>query len=345
MTIRLASLLAMSVALFALPFVPGMVELFRPKDGRPLEIDETFTREPRYFGRGFREKLRPYLEELPPELPALLEIELRHPEILAIHQELHVPVGATETAVLAALGSADVQRGAHLGEVYVRGDARLRERVRLRALACDGNIWLGEGCTVERWIDAEEHVIAGPGCDLGFSTSAGRGLRIDAGCTFRRLWGLPIFVRVEEADAAPEEGEPPATIEEEVVWSRRRMSLPRGFRLDRDLVVHADVWIGAGSTIGGNIKAHGSIHLEQGVRVKGSLISRKDIRIAGGVRILGNVFAEGDLTIGPGTQVGRSRGIKTVYAAGKATVAPGATVRGWLIAEAGGRVELPRPGR
>lgn len=338
---KVALLVGLGALLLLVPFLPGIRELRRPKDDEPIRIDETFTRDPRYFGNALRQKLAPFLEERPPELPARMEIELRKPEILAVFDDLHVPEGAREDALAVALGAAAVGRDARLAETWVRGDAELESGAVVRALACDGQLTLGAGAKIQRWVDVEGHLLAEPGADLGLSASAAGVLRLSQGCAFRRLWGRPVFVRGEPGQEPAESQEAaaaPETIEDEVIWGRRGLSLPRGFRLERDLVALTDVRIGPGATVLGTIKAHGSIDVGDGARIRGNLIARRGVTTGRNVRVAGNVFAERDVVLGPGTQVGRKGGIKTVYAAGHIRLEPAAAVLGWVIAERGGTV-------
>ena len=332
---RTAILVGLGLLLLVLPFLPGLRELRRPKDAEPIRIDESFTRDPRFFGDSLRRKLAPFLEDLP-ELPARLAVELRRPETLAVYQDLHVPEGAHEDALVVALGAASLGRGARLDETWVRGDAEVGEKAQVRALACDGGVTLGEGARILRWIDVEGHLLAETGADLGLSASASGAVRLSPGCTFRRIWGRPVFVRGETVTPAPDDR---LTIEDEVLWGRTRLSLPPGFRLESDVVSLTEVRIGDGALVVGTVKAHGPIVLGEGVRVRGHLISRKEIRIGNGARIFGNVFAERDVDIGSGAHVGRKGGTKTIYAGGRVRIGPGAAVLGWLIAERGGRVE------
>lgn len=339
---KLILLLALTLILLPLPFLPGLAELIRRKDTKPLELSAAVKRDPRYFGKAFRNLLRPHLERVGSEPPYRVEVVLRRPEVLTIYGDLHVPAGSSEGVILAALGAAVVDRGARLRETYVRGDVRMGPGAVVRALAGDGDIVLDEGCQIDRWIDTEGNLLAGPGCNLGFSASAAGALRISPGCTFRRLYGKPIFARGEETrepSAEPSAGAGTESIEDQVVWGRRRLSLPRGFVLNGDLVSHTEVRIGAGSTILGTVKSHGPLLLGEGVRVRGNLISRKNITIGPKARIVGNVFCERDLSIGSGTQIGRKGTMKTVYVAGQVRMGTDVALLGWLIAERGGRIE------
>jgi hypothetical protein len=330
LTLEAGLLVLAFLGLLTLPLVPGLLELLRPRDDKPTELDLLATVDPREAGTRLRR--------------ALVGAEAAGasragPPVAEVRAELRLPAGAKAPPLLRVTGEAEVGERARLRDLYVHGNARLGPGVRVRALAADGDLALGPGCVVEDWIDTEATAWVGQRCDLGRSASAAKGLHVGEGCTFRRLWGLPVTVDAPTHTA----GSAPAvrgdvTIEDFVLWVGRRLTLPPGLVLERDLVVHGEVLVGAGAVIRGSLKAHGAIHLGEGVQVEANVIGRRGIHIERGTRIAGCVYADGDVFIGPGAQVGRPQGFKSVYSAGHVTLAPDVLVFGWVVAERGGAV-------
>jgi predicted acyltransferase (DUF342 family) len=347
MSVEPVLLVAAFLVLLALPLVPGFRELLRPRDDRPLEIDVGATVDPRQPGRSFRDGLRPLLARAGRDVPRRGSSELERPagDACLVHQDLTMPTAANDPGPTIVLGKADVGERARLREVYVRGDAVLGGGVRVRALAADGDLRLGADCVVEQWLDVEGSGDVGARSSLGSQASAAGRLRLEPGCTFRRLWGQPVSTEATGPGAARADTAPPApaglTLDDRVVWTGRQLTVPRDFTFDRDLVVHGEVRVSSGNRVRGSIKAHGHLHLLRGVEVDGSLVSRRSIRIDGPATIRGNVFAEGDIVIGPGTTIGAAGGIKSVYARGRLELAPDVRVFGWIVADEGGRVAGP----
>jgi acetyltransferase-like isoleucine patch superfamily enzyme len=344
-------LLLLAAVIATMPFVPGLRELRKPKDAEPLKVDLTFVRRPRYFGTALRDRIRARLEEgIPDELPARVVIEMREAEILAVHRDLDLEPNTSSGDLLTALGVATLGAGARVRELYAVGGARIGPGAQVRALACDGEVRLLDGARVLRWVDADGNVFAEPDVDLGVSASAAGVLGLSPGCTFKRVWGHPIWVR-RDVSAGRRTPPGPRTIERAVIYGRGTLALPDGIRLDRDVVSYDHVEIGRNATIMGTIKAHGDITLGDGVRVAGDLVARRDVTIGRGCRLLGDVFAERNVSIGHDTRVGRSGGTKTVFAAERIRLEPGVAVIGWVIAERGGLAggpgsptpELPPP--
>lgn len=337
-------LIALFLALLVLPLMPGIRELVRPRDDRPLEIDMDATVDPRQLGRSFRQRLTPLRERMAGETAYRGPADPERPsgEAYELHGELLLPPGAQASSLTIVLGRADIGARARLGDLYVRSGGRLGADVRVRALAADGDLLLGSGCVVEQWLDVEGAADVGAGCRLGHQASVTGRLRMGAGCSFRRLWGFPVTTGADGPTADRVDGPPPdgdgARLDDAVMWVGRQLTMPSDFNLDRDLVVHGAVRVGAGNRVRGSIKAYGRLHLGPGVEVDGNLICRRSIQIDGRANIRGNIFAEGDIVIGPGTTVGQEGGFKSVYAVGRVELAADVRVFGWIVTESTGVV-------
>ncbi|MGH2792136.1 MAG: bactofilin family protein [Actinomycetota bacterium] len=329
------------LGLLLLPFLPGVIELKRPRDDEPLPVVHDNAKDPRFFATAFKRMLVPLLDQTN-ELPAVVEIQLRRRERLEIHDELLVPSKERRRGIMAAKSNAVIEQAAELDEVYAAKNVRIESGSRVRALACEGKLLVEQGCKIGRWIDAEKAATIGRNCDLGVSASSGGRLRLDVGCTFQRLWGLPITTSpaVIEHDAVrPLAQAADAGLQDSVVWGRGWLSIPSGMTVSRDIVVYGDLEVGAGCVIRGSIKAHGKVNLGEGARVEGNLISRKAVTVGGRARVHGNLFAEGDVTVSTGATIGRPGRFKGLYTSTTVSLQPGVTVYGWVVAERGGKVQ------
>ncbi len=329
------------LGLLLLPFLPGVIEMKRPRDDEPLPVVHDNAKDPRFFAAAFKRMLVPLLDQAN-ELPTIVEIQLRRRERLEIHDELRVPSKERRRGILAAKADAVIEPAAEVDEVYAAKNARIEREARVRALACEGSLLVEQGCKVGRWIDAEESATIGKDCDLGVSASSGGRLKLDSGCTFQRLWGLPVTTSptlVEDESLTPTARAAEAGLQDSVVWGRDWLSIPSGMTVSRDIVVYGDLEIGAGCVIRGSIKAHGKVDLGAGARVEGNLISRKAVTVGSRARVHGNLFAEGDVKVSTGAMIGRRGRFKGLYTSTTVSLQPGVTVYGWVVAERGGKVQ------
>ena len=340
-SVEVLLLLLAFAALLVVPLLPGALELWRRRDAHPIEIDQDGTINPREPGLAFRQRLRPLLDVAESDLPFQAPLAKAGAESYEVHRQLRLAAESRAATLVIALGDTEVGDRGRLGDLWVQGHARVGTAVRLRALAADGDLVLGPDGRVENWIDTEASAWIGARCDLGRSAAAAKGLNLGAGCTFRRLWGLPVSTEVPPqwapSPAAPADpGE--ARVDDAMLWAGGHLTVPSGFTVDRDLVVHGEVRIAPGNVVRGSIKAYKALHLGEGVQVEGNLICRQGIHIAGAARIRGNVYAEGDVVIGPGTRIGDAEGFKSVYAGGRIELAPDVVVFGSVVAERTGSV-------
>lgn len=330
------------VLLLGVPLVPGLLELRRPRDGKPLGVDPEYSRDPRYFGRQFRSRLLHRLERNPLE-PATdsLQGQLLIEPDLRIFDALNLTAKSTQSVLLIARRSSIIGDNCQIGECYFADGVTLGNGTTVTCLAADADTRIGSNCRVDQWIDIEGNLYVKDHCDLGKSTTAEGKLHLEAGCHFHRLWGLPIQTLPAKAGLAIQKtGLPlPSSIDQAVVWGNHKLSLPKDTILSRDLVVYGDLEIGENSSLFGNIKTHGTLTVGAGVRIEGNIFSRKSMFLGVNSQILGNLFSEKEIYLASGTTVGDTFRQKSVIAAGQIRIEPEVTIFGWVLTEKGGSTE------
>jgi cytoskeletal protein CcmA (bactofilin family) len=319
--------LLLSVALFALvlaiPAIPMMREIARPRDDGRLYIAEGYVRDPRWFGRAYREKLAPF-------------VAAAHGASYSENLQLRTEED-TRWAPDLAIGAGERLRGIAVGDrVIVGRDAAIRDAYALETLVCesgvvartltsDGTLRIDEGVTILRWIDADGAIDVGAGTSLGVSASGTVGVRLATGVQFQRVWGKPVSTHA---------GASTPFVLSEVPGTRRVGAAD--IVPNEPLIVFGPLRIAAGTHIPANVKVHGPLEVEPGVHITGTVIVRGDITFAAGVTVEGHVFSESDIRLGPGCRIGREGSTKTLYAARHAVIAGDVEVSGWIVAEDGG---------
>ena len=88
-------MLLLSLVLFllvlALPAVPSIFEVRSPKDDGRLHIMEQYVRDPRWFGRSFRHKLAPFVNEARGNRYGRAELRMRTDEEVRWSPDLLIP--------------------------------------------------------------------------------------------------------------------------------------------------------------------------------------------------------------------------------------------------------------
>ncbi len=326
----------------------------------PMFVDNADVRVERYFGLAFRQKLDAWLREPRRTVaPGLSVVDTGREEIW-IHDALAVPSGSRhETVVVAA--TLDTGHGCGLlREVYTRGDCRLGPANVVQALAADGDVRVGRGTRIVRWVDAGGTLVIEPHCRVDGRATAGRRLVLHAGARVSSAHAAEI-VTVSGGDAGDAVHGPssmahgprdvdgirlPAVLTaEDDGWRaagargvRRRLApdcvvyagdlvLPT-VTLQTRLVVDGDLVVGPGSVLSGDVKATGSIQVGAHATCHGNLVAGRDVRLDAQVTFSGVIFAEGTVTLASGTAGTRARSGVAVYGAGDVRLEPGVTIQG-----------------
>lgn len=236
-------------------------------------------------------------------------------------------------------------------EVYACGSVLVRPRSEVRAVYAMGSASLGEGSTVDRWIDAEAVLSVYDDCDLGISASSASHLVIGRNCRFRRLYAPVIDVGTyyEEIEEPPKFSRVPF-VSREVLWGKRSLDEDdRDEELDRDDADDDGVVVGTVVTshslkvledivVAGDIRSHNSVRLCDRSVVFGNIFAEDGIVIGEGCRVYGTVFCQGDISIGDGTVVGTEGQLRSIVARGSITFEGRARVHGYVSTEGDGLV-------
>ena len=309
------------IAVFALPLVPGLFELAKPRDNESLPIALGYARDPRFFARSFRAKIAGFRESRIFGRTRFLD---RYDERATVGDHLSLTPNSNTTQAQIARNRLICRAGATMTDGYGAKSVTCGESVAARMLCSDGDIVLGDRCSIERWIDAESSLDVGSDCYLGTSASSGGVVTLGGSVRFERVFGERVTVR--GAGAAPIPQRP----EKEIAL--RECDIAKG----SDFIVRGNAVVAEGTVLEASIKAHGSLVVERGARIMGNAVARGDLIMLDDSVIEGHAYGERGLFLGVNARVGVPGQGKTAYTAGNALLCDGATVHGWIVSEQGG---------
>ncbi len=343
-----AMLLGAFALLILLPFVPGLFEVFRPRDRYPLPVDMAYAKDPRFFGISARAILAGALD-LDAVAPGEHEATLSKPEIVEVRDDVVIPAGEDRDRLLYARGALQVGRGATCAaELFARGAATVADEAVLRTLSGEADATLGDRVVLERWLDVDGDADVGADCDLGMSAAAGGALTLGDGVRFHRLFGAPAATRGFTGDA----GDPPPpaapdgldvdeirTVEDLADYHEDDLTLaaddePR----HRPQVVLGDLELAPGAVLGAGARVHGDLKLGAGAVVHGDLFVEGKVELGEGARVRGNLFTQSRARLGAGARVGRPGVCKSLIAKLGLELAGDVAVHGYVLTEGRGRV-------
>jgi hypothetical protein len=320
-------MLLVSLALFALvlalPAIPSMFEVRKPKDDGRLHIMEQYVRDPRFFGRSFRHKLTPFVTEARGNSYGRAELQMRTDEEVRWSPDLLIPalerlrgIGVGERVV--------VGHGAGIRDAYALEHLDVEHDVVARTLTSDATMHVGSKVQILRWIDADGDIDVDSDTDLGLSASGGARVTLGERVRFERVWGAPVASHTSHREPF------------ELVHKKATLVDAKSLGDKQSTIIYGSARVAAGTAIPAHLKVHGSISIESGVHVGGNVIARGDVTLAENVTIGGHIFAEGDIRLGPRSRVSRDEVSKTVYATGAVLIANDVEVFGWIVSENGG---------
>jgi predicted acyltransferase (DUF342 family) len=321
-------LLLLSFALFALilalPTIPSLFEVYKPKDDGKLHIAEQYVRDPRFFGSSFRAKLQPFVAEARGNGYGRAALQMRTEEDVRWAPDLVIPPDER----LRGIGIGErvtVGHDAGIRDAYAIEHLDVESGVVARTLTSDATMHIGENVQVLRWVDSDGDITVDAGADLGLSTSGGARVQLGNHVRFERVWGAPVSSHTDSISAFTYDAHGGNVVDAESV----RDGLP--------VVVYGRTHVKSGTVISSHLKVHGDVHVESGVHIAGNLIARGNVTLAQGVSVGGHVFSEGDIRLGPMTRVSKPGVSKTVYATGEVILADNVEIYGWVVSETGGR--------
>jgi cytoskeletal protein CcmA (bactofilin family) len=332
-----ALLLLTFVAWIALPLLPAIMELVRPRDAAPLNAVGNDSGQLTYFATSF---LRRVTDE--GLLGTMVPPRLSDGSVVRVHAAT-TPLGANGSSVrdLAVLFD-DTPLPDNLdleSECFARMTVRTGRAVTFRALLGQRDIVLGPDSTVLRWVHARGVLQVATGTALLGRATAERAIVLATGVRFERLEAD--VVRVEGAEPTEVQVRPTASYQA-FVPQKALLMAPNYWRVDDD------VTIPPGSAVMGSIISRGNIILGEGSRVQGSLKARGELRIMPGCTLSGAVSARGRVVIDAGSRVSGpviseteiilgnaivgTAGARTTITAPQVRMSPGATVYGAVMA-------------
>jgi predicted acyltransferase (DUF342 family) len=342
-------LLSVFVLLIIIPFVPGLIEVTVPKDSYPLPVKNTHAKDPRYLGKSARRILTQALEG------KILEdgqhtVLMSKEETIDLADDLVVSSNERVQNVQYVRGDLRAEAGVRFGkEVFVSGTASIGARSRLRTLACDGPLILGEGTRVSRWLDAEGEIVVGEGCDLGISAASAQGIRLGDRVQFRRLFGNPVTTQdyITEENTNPVYDPPPSvniptkvsTIKDTLDLHRKNLVLDEGEEQEGNVVVKGNLTFKKGSRLKGSAKVYGTTVLERGAVVLGDIFSEGPVTVGEDAIVWGNIFSQDVVILLPGARIGRPGTLKSVIGKKEVHIAQDVCINGYVLTEGQGRIE------
>ena len=319
------------LAWVALPFLPALLELVRPRDASPLYGVGNDAGELTWFADGFRAyaasvglsseldtRYGPPLERgtsAPISLEPLTVFQLRDSTNVRVLRSVNA---ARELANIPGLPRSgdrppddlrdiividvDAQLPDKLAvdrELYARSDFVGGVGMRVRALLASRRADLAVGTIIVRWVHADGQLCVGRGSTLFGRATSRTEMRLARDVRFERIMAPRIIVGSEDDEFVPP---PVAELLHGEPWARPMTDRITQMSADT-LRVRGDLIVPSGTIVSGNLIVLGSLVLERGSQMHGSAKARAGIQLVGENIVTGSLTAREDLHIGERSRV------------------------------------------
>ncbi|MBN1445052.1 MAG: hypothetical protein JW957_02970 [Candidatus Omnitrophica bacterium] len=336
-----------------MPFLPGIIELKRPKDALPLFIKMDYMKDPRYFERSFKSLLNKAMENEGPE-PGIKNVRLSKNEEVEVADSKTIADGESVDHILYVRGNFKSGNEAYLRkEIYAGGVAELGVKNIVRAVACDGNVTVSEGSKIVRWIGAEGDMKVAENCSLGVLCASSGKLEINRKCTFKALYGRPVVTYDVQNGFISKEIPPGETekknsrtvpdglktigdialysSEEELIISPRSL-------IERDIIAKKNLVLKNGCTVSASIKAYGNIFIGEGTTVDGNIFAEGEIIVGRNCTVTGNIFSQSVIRFAENVRAGKKGAVKSVIGKKGIELTSNNVIFGYVLTEGTGRI-------
>lgn len=307
--------LAATVAWIALPLIPAMLELFRPRDAVPLDAVGSDSGDLTFFADSFRQFVA-----LGGHASAADGTALPNGRTVARLTDASAPVLDARCGLVVAEPGTTLPPDSECAvEVYGSGNYTIGARSSVRAALSEGTLTLAPLVTTVRWVHGECALTVGDGVQLlGRATSRGP-VMLGRGVQFDRIMAPHIVVgEAAVAPSSPSGGSSEindtrplfrlarvaAVLASQHWLVNDDLVIPDGHVFRGHLVVRGALAIGADCEIHGSVRADRGVTLGQGAVVKGTVASRHDVRLVEDACVHGPVISEGCVTLGERARVG-----------------------------------------
>jgi len=229
-------------------------------------------------------------------------------------------------------------------EIYVKRNAQLEKIPMIRAIACMGDLILGNGTRIIRWADAEGTFTIHNNCDLGLSTTSATKIIIGKNCSFKRLYAPEIWlgqngdkVSIDRKTIIPEEVVISTDIIRNIKYVDDDITDGKGV-LPYTIITKHDITVLGDFVVQGHISSHKDVKIDRNAVVHGNIFAEGNIFIGSNAIILGVVFSQENIYVDDGAIIGQPNKIKSVVARGNIEFGSNCKVFGYIGTEGAGKI-------
>ena len=332
--------------LFSLPLLPALLELWLKKDATPLKVVREYDGNINFFALTFRHFVAQHFAQFLDttvvtntasqyKLQDGSAFQIVGVDRIALFSAAELSSRQTQQIIIAKSGFKVPDGMFFEKEVYSRQDVIGANKLSFRAILADGDIRLGDQCSLIRWVHSQQSIQLGLGAKIYGRISAEKKINLSADTRFGRMHAPVIYFGADSASEV--EGLATSRVLETVLenkaakntlnmsskilddtanrWlAKGDYTVSRNTQHQGSLVAQMDLRIEAHCHIVGSIKSSGDLYLDDCCVIEGAVVAEGTIYIGQSCRIKGPVIGEKTVHIGTGTVIGAAEQLTTITA-------------------------------
>lgn len=334
-------LLIILLGWICLPFLPGIIEIWKKTDASPLKVIQEYDVDVHYFANVFRNYVEQHFPGLPGKTQDVHQGEPRGmqkregqledgTQYYVLSQQDAIPLQLSEKdsqvthTMLVSLDSMKLPGAmSYLTELYASDSIHGGKEDIYRALLAEKDIEIEENSMLLRWMHAGKSINVKPGSVLHGRVSADQSIHLTGNCRYERLYAptirfgshMPRHKQEHELkELAPEDIGPRVEVAGGRWLIEDDVEIPDNSLVNSNLVVVGQLKIGRSCHINGSVKSRHELDVGQDTVITGSLVSNNSIHCGEHCEIAGPVISEKTIYLDSHSIIGTTEKPTTVSA-------------------------------
>jgi cytoskeletal protein CcmA (bactofilin family) len=347
--------------MFAVPFLPAIIEILFKKDAQALNINMSLYKNPRYFGDSFFEIIHKGLQDAEgtDKILSLSKKKYRvklssSPEEVFIldSDEINNLPDKFDNIVICSENLTINRKKFFSKEIFVNGNLKTEEECFIRAIYINGFANLANRINILRWLHTNNNLYINADANVGVNCYCEETTFVNAKVNFKKIYAKKILIHKQDESIDKKKSYNLDSvvnfnnlkINKSIIIANDNVVIDGNIISDKAITIDGDFWIK------GDIFSQEQIILKNGVVVgeenkiksvviDGNIISDKAITIDGDFWIKGDIFSQEQIILKNGVVVGEENKIKSVVGRENIYLGKNVVIYGYVSTEKSGLID------
>lgn len=317
-------LLALTILIFIIPFVPTIREFLRKTDCKPLDVGHPEQLKPKQWLEHFKTFIHTNFSDLQNINHSSCFI---YPNNETKTQTNHLTIAINHKMVL----SNNIK---FTNRIYSTEEVITGENNIIQEIFTEGSLTIKQNSNIVKAAYSGSEMIVNRNCHLGDYAIAKQKIVLNENTLFHYLEAPAIYFEICDQNPLQMVSFEPSDLKQnlsrEISW--HKYFIKPNSQLQQHLVIKNSLSIAANCNLVGNIKSYKSLIVASNTKIHGALFSKTIIDIANACQILGPIIATKEITIGNNCQIGTPQQPTSIVAT-KITIGKGTVIFGMILAK------------